>query len=138
MINAHIELTSLVALKAKSIKETHTGKHITHTYTYSQSRYASLNSLYLNVSHQVSPAELSSATPQRSFSRPARPANQRPPSRWACRAPTATITVPSGPMYHSPSPLARPPSPLARTPSPALKRQQSHFSYSLHTETVIM
>ncbi|XP_029902618.1 uncharacterized protein LOC115355845 [Myripristis murdjan] len=81
--------------------------------------------------------ERSPAVPRKSFSRPARPANQRPPSRWASHTPTARITAPSGPMYRSPSPLSRPPSPMARTPSPALKHQ-SPISYLLHTETVIM
>ncbi|CAJ1077172.1 uncharacterized protein LOC109990063 [Xyrichtys novacula] len=86
---------------------------------------------------QTNLAEPSSANPQRSFSRPARPANQRPPSRWASRTPTARITAPSGPMYRSPSPLTRPPSPKTRTPSPALKHRPL-ISYSLQTETVIM
>lgn len=86
---------------------------------------------------QVNPAELSPAKPNKSFSRPARPANQRPPSRWASRTPTARITSPSGPMYRPPSPLARPPSPMTRTPSPALKHRPL-ISYSLQTETVIM
>lgn len=66
----------------------------------------------------------------KSFSRPARPANQRPPSRWASRTPSARITAPSGP-------LSRPPSPRTRTPSPAPK-QRNFIPYSLHTETVIM
>ncbi|XP_012724297.2 uncharacterized protein LOC105930569 [Fundulus heteroclitus] len=79
---------------------------------------------------QVNPPEMSPARPHRSFSRPARPANQRPPSRWANRTPTARITAPSGPIY-------RPPSPLTRTPSPALKHRPP-VSYSLQTETIIM
>lgn len=66
----------------------------------------------------------------KSFSRPARPANQRPPSRWASRTPSARITAPSGP-------LSRPPSPRTRTPSPAPKHR-NFVPYSLHTETVIM
>lgn len=86
---------------------------------------------------QMNLAELSTANAQRSFSRPARPANQRPPSRWASRTPTARITAPSGPMYRPPSPLARTPSPKIRTPSPALKHRPL-ASYSLQTETVIM
>lgn len=90
---------------------------------------------YLSV--QANPAELSPNKPHKSFSRPARPANQRPPSRWASRTPTARITSPSGPMYCPPSPLARPPSPMTRTPSPALKHRPL-ISYSLQTETVIM
>ncbi|XP_076016250.1 uncharacterized protein LOC143008395 [Genypterus blacodes] len=81
---------------------------------------------------QVNPAEH-----KKSFSRPARPANQRPPSRWANRNPSASIDAPSGPMYRPPSPLNRPPSPMTRTPSPGLK-QRPHISYSLQTETVIM
>lgn len=78
---------------------------------------------------QVNPLQLS-PKPQRTFSRPARPANQRPPSRWASRTPPAKISAPSGPMY-------RPPSPMSRTPSPALKPRPV-VSYSLQTETVIM
>ncbi|CAL8316627.1 unnamed protein product [Merluccius merluccius] len=86
---------------------------------------------------QINAAESSTATHTNNFSRPARPANQRPPSRWASRTPTARITAPSGPMYRSPSPLARPASPMTRTPSPALKHK-SPICYSPHTETVIM
>lgn len=86
---------------------------------------------------QVNPAQLSPANIRKSFSRPARPANQRPPSRWASRTPTAIITTPSGPMYRPPSPLTRPPSPMTRTPSPALKHRPL-MTYSLQTETVIM
>lgn len=75
-------------------------------------------------------SELFNTNPNKSFSRPARPANQRPPSRWASRTPPARITAPSGLMY-------RPPSPMTRTPSPALKHRNL-ISYSLQTETVIM
>ncbi|XP_024860117.1 uncharacterized protein LOC108231841 isoform X1 [Kryptolebias marmoratus] len=85
---------------------------------------------YKQETQQINPAELSQAKPKKSFSRPARPANQRPPSRWASRTPTARITAPSGPIY-------RPPSPMTRCPSPALKRRPL-VSYSLQTETVIM
>ncbi|CDQ56804.1 unnamed protein product [Oncorhynchus mykiss] len=92
---------------------------------------------YRQDTQQMNPADSFSATPTRNFSRPARPANQRPPSRWACCAPTALISAPSGPISHPPSTLARTPSPIARTPSPALK-QQSFCSYLLHTETAIM
>ncbi|KAG7254315.1 hypothetical protein CRUP_027903 [Coryphaenoides rupestris] len=60
---------------------------------------------------QINPAESSTATHTNSFSRPARPANQRPPSRWAGRTPTARITAPSGRDVPPPSPLARPPAP---------------------------
>lgn len=86
---------------------------------------------------QVNPAESSPARPRKSFSRPARPANQRPPSRWASRTPTARITAPSGPIYRPPSPLTRTPSPMTRTPSPA-PRHRPLITYSLQPETVIM
>ncbi|CAL8313603.1 unnamed protein product [Lota lota] len=86
---------------------------------------------------QINPAESSTATHTNSFSRPARPANQRPPSRWASCTLSAKITAPSGPMYRPPSPLARPASPMARTPSPALKHK-SPICYSRQIETVIM
>ncbi|CAL8394780.1 unnamed protein product [Arctogadus glacialis] len=64
-------------------------------------------------------------------------ANQRPPSRWASRTPSAKITAPSGPMYRPPGPLARPASPLTRSPSPAPKHK-SPICYSRQIETVIM
>ncbi|RVE56131.1 hypothetical protein OJAV_G00233100 [Oryzias javanicus] len=79
-----------------------------------------------------------SVKPKKSFSRPARPANQRPPSRWASRTHNSSrISTPSGPIYRSPSPLTRPPSPMARTPSPAQKHR-ALVSYKPQTETVIM
>ncbi|CAN9507761.1 unnamed protein product [Ophioblennius macclurei] len=86
---------------------------------------------------QVNSAEMSPVNPKKCFSRPARPANQRPPSRWASHTPTARITAPSGPIYRPPSPLPRTPSPMTRTPSPALKHRP-HIPYSFPTETVIM
>ncbi|XP_061602894.1 uncharacterized protein LOC133464749 isoform X3 [Cololabis saira] len=92
---------------------------------------------YRQEPQQVNPAELSPARPKKNFSRPARPANQRPPSRWASRTPTARITAPSGPMYSTPSPMTRPPSPMVKTPSPALKHRPLVFN-SRRTETVIM
>ncbi|PWA27562.1 hypothetical protein CCH79_00000086 [Gambusia affinis] len=100
------------------------------SYVFSSANNESLSNCEPHVSHQVNPAEMSPARPKRSFSRPARPANQRPPSRWANRTPTARISAPSGPIY-------RPPSPLTRTPSPGLKHRPP-VSYSLQTETIIM
>ncbi|XP_072552317.1 uncharacterized protein mtcl3b isoform X2 [Salminus brasiliensis] len=77
------------------------------------------------VNHEPSPSP-----PSRSFSRPARPANQRPPSRWASHTPTAKITTPSGPMHRPPSPARK-----AKQPSSNL----SNFNgFNLYTETVIM
>lgn len=86
---------------------------------------------------QVHPGERSAAQHHSNFSRPARPANQRPPSRWAGRTPTARITSPSGPKHLPPSPLSRPASPMTRSPSPA-RKHRPFFSYSPQTETVIM
>ncbi|KAJ8009210.1 hypothetical protein DPEC_G00086530 [Dallia pectoralis] len=92
---------------------------------------------YSQDTQQLRPDESSLATHTWNFSRPARPANQRPPSRWACRTPMTLISALSDPVSHPPSPLAHTPSPVERTPSPALKNQ-SFCSYLLHTETVIM
>ncbi|XP_022070082.2 serine/arginine repetitive matrix protein 1-like [Acanthochromis polyacanthus] len=85
---------------------------------------------YAAYRQEVNSAEMSPVRPKKSFSRPARPANQRPPSRWAARTPAARIAAPSGPIY-------RPPSPMTRTPSPA-SRRRNLVPYSLQTETVIM
>lgn len=63
----------------------------------------------------------SSPAPRRtSFSRPARPANQRRPTRWATPTPSGRIEPKSCP------------------PSPSVKGRRFLNSYSLHTETVIM
>ncbi|CAM4675973.1 unnamed protein product [Leuciscus chuanchicus] len=63
----------------------------------------------------------SSAAPSSSnFSRPARPANQRRPSRWAKHTPSSKIAHTSCPS------------------SPGLKAKQFLNSYSRNTETVIM
>lgn len=105
-------------------------------FSYCQYQLADADALRF-VFAQAHPAELSAAQQNRNFSRPARPANQRPPSRWAGRTPTARITSPSGPKYLPPSPLSRPASPMTRSPSPA-RKHRPFFSYSLQTETVIM
>lgn len=110
---------------------------IEHEYSSSPRATAALTPYRHDTGQVTPPPESSPATSRRIFSRPARPANQRPPSRWASRAPASRISAPSGPMSRPPSPLARPPSPVARTSSPALK-QQPRGSYMLHTETVIM
>ncbi|XP_046891137.1 actin cytoskeleton-regulatory complex protein pan1-like [Hypomesus transpacificus] len=109
---------------------------IEHEYNPSPRASAAL-SPYRQEMQQATPPQSSPATPRRNFCRPARPANQRPPSRWASCTPTSKISAPCGPMSRPPSPLARPPSPMTRSPSPALK-QQSFSSYLLHAETVIM
>ncbi|XP_056284602.1 CRACD-like protein isoform X1 [Pseudoliparis swirei] len=105
-------------------------------HEYSSSPRAG-HTAYRQDPRQVNPAQPSPDNLNSSFSRPTRPANQRPPSRWAARTPTAIITSPSGPIYCPTSPLTRPRSPMTRTPSPALKHRPL-VSYSLQTETVIM
>ncbi|TTI46074.1 hypothetical protein Baya_15438 [Bagarius yarrelli] len=72
--------------------------------------------------HQAS-CDSSPTTRRRSFSRPARPSNQRPPSRWASHAPTALITAPVIPR--------------SRSLSPACK-SRCFDNYGFYTETVIM
>ncbi|XP_036405780.1 uncharacterized protein KIAA0408-like isoform X3 [Megalops cyprinoides] len=67
--------------------------------------------------HQATPQE-SQESVKKGFSRPARPANRRPPSRWANR-------VPSSPATH-----------VTRPSDPAPK--QFICPYSYHIETVIM
>ncbi|KAJ8354082.1 hypothetical protein SKAU_G00216490 [Synaphobranchus kaupii] len=61
--------------------------------------------------------ESSYVSVKKSFSRPARPANRRLPSRWATRSPTAT----SAPLTH-----------------PSVTIQTQTFSYTNHTETAII
>ncbi|XP_061668209.1 uncharacterized protein KIAA0408-like [Syngnathoides biaculeatus] len=78
-----------------------------------------------------------SSEPKTSFSRPARPANQRPPSRWASRTPSARIAVPLGPKYRPQSPLIHASTTKNRTPSPFLKHRPASCSPS-PAETVIM
>ncbi|KAF7696387.1 hypothetical protein HF521_006481 [Silurus meridionalis] len=73
--------------------------------------------------HLVS-CDSSPTTPRRSFSRPARPAHQRPPSRWASHTPTAGTITPTIPR--------------SRSLSPACKPKQRYNKHSLFTETIIM
>ncbi|XP_069393020.1 uncharacterized protein KIAA0408-like isoform X2 [Paralichthys olivaceus] len=65
---------------------------------------------------------VSSSSIQKNFSRPARPANRRLPSRWASRSPTSSSST-------SPSP-----------PSCPVQKHTSSFTYShaFHIETVII
>ncbi|XP_028295004.1 uncharacterized protein LOC114457426 [Gouania willdenowi] len=107
---------------------------IQHEYgSSSKTGYSS----YKQEPQQVNQPKVMPAIPRKIFSRPARPANQRPPSRWASQTPSARIMAPSGPIYRPPSPRTRTPSPMTRTSSPALK-QRPVISYSLQPETVIM
>ncbi|KAG9269354.1 hypothetical protein AMEX_G16378 [Astyanax mexicanus] len=90
-----------------------------------EQQYTSSQRSTQQVNHQPS------SIPPRSFSRPARPANQRPPSRWASHAPTSKITTPSGPMH-------RPPSPARKAKQPFNNFSNFNNSVNLYTETVIM
>ncbi|XP_051908858.1 uncharacterized protein KIAA0408-like [Hippocampus zosterae] len=104
---------------------------IQHEYT-SRTGYTT----YKTTSQQVNASQWP-PEPKTTFSRPARPANQRPPSRWASRTESVVIAAPSGPNYRPPSPLVRPPTPKTRTPSPALKHRPA-VCYPRPAETVIM
>ncbi|KAM4579612.1 uncharacterized protein KIAA0408-like isoform 1-T1 [Odontesthes bonariensis] len=72
---------------------------------------------------------VSSSSVQKNFSRPARPANRRLPSRWASRSPTSSSSASS-------SPCTTPVTP----PSFPLQKHASSFTYShdFHIETVII
>ncbi|XP_035528289.1 protein SOGA3a isoform X1 [Morone saxatilis] len=72
---------------------------------------------------------VSSSSIQKNFSRPARPANRRLPSRWASRSPTSSSSASSSP---STTPVV--------PPSLPLQKHTSSFSYSqaFHIETVII
>uniref|UniRef100_A0A1A8S7C0 SOGA 1/2-like coiled-coil domain-containing protein n=1 Tax=Nothobranchius rachovii TaxID=451742 RepID=A0A1A8S7C0_9TELE len=118
------ELPGCVHMRDEGLIELLDMLEIQHEYSSSPRRE---HAAYKQELQHVNPAELSPARPRKSFSRPARPANQRPPSRWASCTPTARITSPSGPIY----------CPLTRSSSPALKHQPL-VSYSFQTETVIM
>lgn len=71
----------------------------------------------------------SSSSVQKNFSRPARPANRRLPSRWASRSPTSSSSTSSSP---STTPVVPPSFPL--------QKHTSSFTYShaFHIETVII
>ncbi|XP_034410189.1 protein SOGA3a [Cyclopterus lumpus] len=90
-----------------------------HTAQLSSHSAASVKELHLLVEENDVTSVSRSA--RKNFSRPARPANRRLPSRWAGRSPTT-----------SSSPVAPPPF--------ALHKHRSSFSYShvFHMETVII
>ncbi|MEQ2311286.1 hypothetical protein AMECASPLE_018247 [Ameca splendens] len=81
---------------------------------------------------QLTVQEESSATPpstQKNFSRPARPANRRLPSRWASHSPTSSSSPSSSPCT----------TPILPTSFP-LQKHSSSFTYThgFHIETVII
>lgn len=72
---------------------------------------------------------VSSSSVQKNFSRPARPANRRLPSRWASRSPTSSSSTSSSP---SSTPVVPPTFPLQKHTS------SFTYSHSFHIETVII
>ncbi|XP_023266339.1 uncharacterized protein LOC111658149 isoform X1 [Seriola lalandi dorsalis] len=72
---------------------------------------------------------VSSSSVQKNFSRPARPANRRLPSRWASRSPTSSSSTSSSPSTTPVMP-----------PSFSLQKHTSSFTFShaFHIETVII
>ncbi|GLD47460.1 protein SOGA3a isoform X1 [Lates japonicus] len=74
-------------------------------------------------------SSVSSFSVQKNFSRPARPANRRLPSRWASRSPSSSSSTSSSP---STTPVMPPSFPL--------QKHTSSFTYShaFHIETVII
>lgn len=84
--------------------------------------------IQLVVQEDEEPSVFSSST-QKCFSRPARPANRRLPSRWASRSPTSSSSTSSSP---STTPVV--------PPSIPLQKHTSSFTYShtFHIETVII
>lgn len=101
--------------------------HTTHTQLSSLNA-VSAKEIQLTVQENEEPS-VSSSPVQKNFSRPARPANRRLPSRWASRSPTSSSSA-------SPSPSTTPVVP----PSFPLQKNTSSFSYSqaFHIETVII
>ncbi|XP_017265448.1 protein SOGA3a [Kryptolebias marmoratus] len=73
---------------------------------------------------------VSSSSSQKNFSRPARPANRRLPSRWASRSPTSSSSPSSSPCT----------TPIVPASFSLQKHSSSSFTYShsFHLETVII
>lgn len=88
--------------------------------------------LNVNSAASLQEDEESSVTPpsvHKNFSRPARPANRRLPSRWASRSPTSSSSPSSSPCTTPVVPASFP-----------LQKHSSSFTYthSFHLETVII
>ncbi|XP_034554216.1 uncharacterized protein LOC117823221 isoform X3 [Notolabrus celidotus] len=101
--------------------------HTTHSKSSSHSTKG-LKEIHLTVQENED-SSVSSSSVQKNFSRPARPANRRLPSRWASRSPTSSSSASS-------SPSSTPGAP----PSFPLQKNTSSFTYShaFHIETVII
>ncbi|XP_054477217.1 protein SOGA3a [Anoplopoma fimbria] len=101
-------------------------KHTTHAQFSSHSAMG-LKELHLTV--QENDVTAVSSSVQKNFSRPARPANQRLPSRWASRSPISSPTSSSSPSTTPAVP-----------PSYSVKKLSSSLNYShaFRIETVII
>uniref|UniRef100_A0A3B4UG59 SOGA 1/2-like coiled-coil domain-containing protein n=1 Tax=Seriola dumerili TaxID=41447 RepID=A0A3B4UG59_SERDU len=82
-----------------------------------------------HTTHENEESCVSSSSVQKNFSRPARPANRRLPSRWASRSPTSSSSTSSSPSTTPVMP-----------PSFSLQKHTSSFTFShaFHIETVII
>ncbi|KAM6994876.1 uncharacterized protein KIAA0408 isoform 2-T2 [Tautogolabrus adspersus] len=112
-----------------TLQHTHTSHtsqtHTTHAQLSSHTTIG-VKEIHLTVQEDKGPA-VSSNSVQKNFSRPARPANRRLPSRWANCSPTSSDS--SSP---STTPVVPPPFPI--------HKHTSSFTYSnsFHIETVII
>ncbi|KAI3360409.1 hypothetical protein L3Q82_002319 [Scortum barcoo] len=106
--------------------------HTSQTYTtlaqLSSHSTTGVREIHLTVQENEE-SSVSSSSVQKNFSRPARPANRRLPSRWASRSPTSSSSTSSSP---STTPVVPPSFPL--------QKHTSSFTYShaFHIETVII
>ncbi|XP_029602846.1 mucin-1 [Salmo trutta] len=97
--------------------------------SYTHSHHSQLTSSHgeTRLTMQECKVSSSSSSVQKNFSRPACPANRRPPSRWASSSTSSSSTSSSS----SSTPINQ--------PSPAPPTKHTSFSYSAyHTETVII
>ncbi|CAI5663065.1 unnamed protein product [Oreochromis niloticus] len=101
--------------------------HGSHAQLSSHSA-SGVKEIQLVIQENEEPSVFSSST-HKSFSRPARPANRRLPSRWASRSPTSSSSTSSSP---STTPVV--------PPSIPLQKLSSSFTYShaFHIETIII
>ncbi|XP_028435406.1 protein SOGA3a isoform X2 [Perca flavescens] len=114
---------------ARHTQTSHTSQ--THTTHAQLSSHCAMGVKEIHLTVQEKEETSVSSSVQRSFSRPARPANRRLPSRWASRSPTSSSSA-----SPSPSPSTTPVVP----PTFPLQKHSSSFTYShaFHKETVII
>ncbi|XP_042169414.1 putative protein TPRXL [Oncorhynchus tshawytscha] len=99
--------------------------HSSHTHSHHSQLTSSHRETRLTM--QECKVSSSSSSVQKNFSRPACPANRRPPSRWASCSPSTSSSSSSS----SSTPINQ--------PSSGSAHKHTSFSYSAyHTETVII